>query len=351
MKGVSLFSSAGIAEYYLENLGIEIVVANELLEKRCELYRILYPQTNMICGDIRNEEIFDSIISNSNDIDFLIASPPCQGMSIAGKNRTVEDMVKDERNFLVERVIQFIEIKYPTYILIENVPSLLKFKMIHQGVEFTLVDLLKEKFSKNYNIEYAILNAKDYEVPQNRQRAIIKIYKKGAEWPWPNKKEIITVEEAIGKLPSLESGEKSKIQWHFARKHIDKHIVWMRNTPTGQSAFDNDVHYPQKENGVRIKGYNSSYRRIKWDEPAPTITMRNDAVSSQRNVHPGKKKEDGTYSDSRVLTPLELMILMSLPENWKIPKNTPETLIRQCLGEAIPPKMIMHIVQTINNKK
>jgi DNA (cytosine-5)-methyltransferase 1 len=125
----------------------------------------------------------------------------------------------------------------------------------------------------------------------------------------------------------------------------------MKNTPTGKSAFSNVIYYPQKKDGSRIKGYESSYRRIKWDIPAPTITIRNDAISSQRNVHPGRKMSDGTYSDARVLTPLELMILNSLPKDWKVPNDTPEILIRQVIGESIPPLMIKKIVGEINAKK
>ena len=122
----------------------------------------------------------------------------------------------------------------------------------------------------------------------------------------------------------------------------------MKHTATGTSAFSNEVFYPQKEDGTRIKGYESSYRRIKWDEPAPTITIRNDAISSQRNVHPGRLQEDGTYSDARVLTPYELMILTSLPSDWNIPDDTPEILIRQVIGESIPPLMVEKIVGEIS---
>lgn len=124
----------------------------------------------------------------------------------------------------------------------------------------------------------------------------------------------------------------------------------MKNTPTGKSAFSNEVYFPQKEDGTRIKGYESSYRRIKWDEPAPTITIRNDAISSQRNVHPGRLLPNGLYSDARVLTPLELMILNSLPEDWNIPDDTPEILIRQCIGESIPPLMLKKIIRGIHNE-
>jgi DNA (cytosine-5)-methyltransferase 1 len=173
------------------------------------------------------------------------------------------------------------------------------------------------------------------------------MHKKGLSWSWPEKQKPVSVKQAIGHLPSLESNQKSKIPWHFARKHSGDHILWMKHTPTGKSAFENPKFYPKKSDGKKIKSYMTTYRRIKWDEPAPTITMRNDAISSQLNVHPGKKRKDGTYSDARVLTPLELMILSSLPENWNVPPETPEILIRKCLGESVPPLLLKKVLTGI----
>ena len=192
-----------------------------------------------------------------------------------------------------------------------------------------------------------VVDSADYGVPQTRLRAIIKMNRKGKKWSWPFKKDKITVRDAIGHLPSLEAGERSEIKWHFARKHSKDNILWMKHTPTGKSAFSNPVYYPQKKDGTRVKGYESSYRRIRWDAPAPTITIRNDCIASQRNVHPGRLLPDGTYSDARVLTPLELMLLNSLPADWNIPDDTPELLIRQCIGESIPPLMLKEIVRGI----
>jgi DNA (cytosine-5)-methyltransferase 1 len=345
VKGISLFSSTGIGETYLNGIGIDIIVSNEILEKRAMLYNSIYPQTNVVCGDLGNATVFDKIIElSSNRIDFLIASPPCQGMSIAGKNRNENTMLMDKRNYLILHVIKAINLLRPSFVLIENVPSLLKLKLMHNGLLCTIQDILFLELGNKYNIEFEILDSADYSVPQTRNRAIIKLYKKGTSWPWPAKTNKITVKDAIGSLPSLEAGEISNIKWHFARNHDPRHILWMKHTPTGQSAFNNEKYFPQKADGTRIKGYESSYRRIKWDEPAPTITIRNDAISSQRNVHPGKLLNDTTYSDARVLTPLELMILNSLPQDWNVPDNTSEILIRQCIGESIPPLMIKKIV-------
>ena len=63
LKGLSLFSSAGIGETYFKDIGIDIKVANELVEKRANLYKAINPDTNVICGDITDENIFNSIIS------------------------------------------------------------------------------------------------------------------------------------------------------------------------------------------------------------------------------------------------------------------------------------------------
>lgn len=111
IKGISLFSSAGIGEYFLSRIGIRIVAANELIPKRADLYRKIYPEHKMITGDIKNKGVFDEIlnIAIENNVDFLLASPPCQGISIAGKNRNIDNMAYDERNYLIMYVIYMIK--------------------------------------------------------------------------------------------------------------------------------------------------------------------------------------------------------------------------------------------------
>ena len=109
MKGLSLFSSAGIGETYLHDCNINIIAANELLPRRAELHRTLFPDCQMICGDITDKAVYDSVIQAAQGIDFLIASPPCQGMSVAGKNRHTETMLEDPRNYLVTYVFNAIE--------------------------------------------------------------------------------------------------------------------------------------------------------------------------------------------------------------------------------------------------
>ncbi len=353
MRGMSLFSSAGIGEFYLPRANIDIVVANEILPQRAELYKKIYPTANMISGDITDENIFAEIQNAAleQSIEFMIASPPCQGMSVAGKNRNIASMAKDNRNYLIMFVIRMIECVKPRYIIIENVPAFLQLVLNIDDEYLTVPQLLELKLGRLYHMDYRILDTADFGTPQRRKRAIIRLSsKENPLWEWPKEyPKKITVREAIGDLPSMESGEASGLPWHFARRHTDEQILWMKHTPTGMSAVDNAVFFPQKKDGSRVKSYRSSYRRIKWDEPAPTITIRNDAISSQRNVHPGRKQTDGTYSDARVLSVLELSRLTGLPDDWRVPIDTPEILVRQVLGECIPPRLIEALTKGIVN--
>ena len=121
-----MFSSAGIAETYFKDAGIDIVVANELLQKRGEFYQKMYPNSNMIIGDIKNKNIKESFISKiSDDVKFLIATPPCQGLSTLGINKHLTQMQSDPRNYLVFDILDVIDNKDFEYIMIENVPRFL----------------------------------------------------------------------------------------------------------------------------------------------------------------------------------------------------------------------------------
>ena len=350
IQGLSLFSSAGIAETYYKDIGIDIVVANELIPRRANLYQNLYPDSQMIEGSILDKDVNTKIKEAMKDknIEILIATPPCQGVSLAGKNKSLESMANDERNHLIFKVVEYIQLIKPKYVLIENVPRYLQLYLVYKNEFMKIEDILQKEFSDEYTIEIDIYDASEYGVPQKRKRAFIKLYKKDLVWGKPKQGEkVLTLLDAIGHLPSLESSQHSDIPWHYSRKHSESNILWMQHTPTNKSAFENEVHYPQKSNGERVRAFKTTYARMDWDQPAPTITMRNDCIASQRNVHPGKKKSDGTYSDARVLTPLELMILTSLPTDWNIPKDTPEILIRQVLGECVPPLLIKKVLEPI----
>lgn len=361
INGLSLFSNVGIGELYLKKCGVNIVVANELEKERVKFYKNIYPECNMIEGDINDH--YDEIINEAKkrNCKFLIATPPCQGMSVAG-NRDSNDI----RNQLIIPVLNAIEDLDPDYVLIENVSQLLKHKITYKNFNDSVENVITKCFGFKYKINsHKIINAQNYGVPQNRKRAVILMSKK-SNWEFPSKeKNLITVRDAIGDLPSVEAivdgevdyfagnfdriNECIKIsKWHVPREHAKRHVEIMQYTPTGHSAFENEIYYPRKIDGTRVKGYNTTYKRMDWDKPAPTITMANGVISSQCNVHPGRKKADGTYSDARVLTIFEIMRLFTIPEDWNIPEWASENFIRKVIGEGIPPLLIQKIVNNLN---
>lgn len=348
MKALSLFSSAGVGELLLAEIGIDVVVSNELLKKRSDFYNHIYKNTYHINGDVRDFEIKKNIERNLNkDVKLLIATPPCQGVSSVGKNKLQDQYLLDDRNFLINDVLYFID-KYDfDAILIENVERYSKMYFPLNSELFKLYDLLKKKYASRYIIEDSLLNAKDYGIPQSRPRYFIKLYKKSYTWEWPKKSEIITLFEAIGHLPSLESGESSDIKWHYSKKHNKRDIIAMKHTEPGKSALKNEIYYPKRKDGKKISGFHNTYKRLEWDLPCHARTTNNGNIGSHNNVHPGRKMHDETYSDARVLSILELMIVSSIPINWNIPEWASDNQIRHVIGESVPPLLMKKVLETL----
>jgi DNA (cytosine-5)-methyltransferase 1 len=369
IKGLSLFANVGIAEALFSEIGIEIKIANEIDKKRAAFYSEIYPETNMICGDITDDSIMNQIVNESKKekINFIIATPPCQGMSEAGKRN-----VFDERNQLISYTIEAINRIKPDFVLIENVPTLLKTKIIINEEIIGIPDYVKKELGNDYNFnKNTLIKAMDLGVPQMRQRNIFLLVKKGLNinWEFPQKQKEITLKDALSSIPSLDpllrEGleftiqkfpsylEKKKLaekisKWHKPPVHSWKQVEWMLNTPSGKSAIYNEIYYPKKDNLVRVKAHHNNYRRMNWDKPSRTITQNNGVISSLCCVHPGRPFKtphgDTLYSDPRVLSIYELLIVTSLPVDWPIPEWADDTLIRKVIGEGIPPLLIKNIM-------
>ena len=352
LTGLSLFASAGIAEL---NIGkyANIVLANELLPIRAKVHEFWHPNAEMICGDITNEGVKKEIIdkSISKKVNFILATPPCQGVSLIGKNKRNAQWLKDSRNFLIFHTFDIIDKVSPDVVIIENVDRFAKVFFPVDNRMLNIEAILNERYGNKYDINVNIYNSADYGVPQARKRLIIVLTRNGYNFNQPIKVEKqITVEDAIGNLPSLESGQSSSLKHHYARVHTPEHIELMRHTPTGKSAFQNEIFFPKKKDGTRIIGYPYTYKRIDWDRPAPTITMRSDTISSTHTVHPGRPVGDGLYSDARVLTLRELFILSSICPDVDLPSFASASQIRYMVGEAVPPLLMEVICQNIKNK-
>ena len=374
IKGLSLFANVGVAETYFYENGIDICVANELLDERSKFYSHLYPKCNMINGDITDKKVFNKIIDESkkNKVEFIIATPPCQGMSCAGKKDP-----NDVRNFLIYYAIEAIKQLKPKFIILENVPMQNHTKIKYKNEMVLIPDYIYSELGKNYIFnENRIINAMDYGVPQSRIRNIYLLVRKDLnfKWEFPEKNnKIITMKECIGDLPSLdpdlrEVSEKWRFpdferkkeeglkvsKWHYPPRHSWKQVEWLLHTPSGKSAFENSIYYPKKDNR-RIKGAPRTYMRMDWNKPATTILQNSNVISTFSTVHPGRLiKDNGTeegriYSDARTLSIYELLLLSSLPTDWNIPEWADDTLIRKVIGEGIPPLLLVSAIKQIKD--
>lgn len=369
LRGLSLFANVGIAEAYMKDIGVDIVLANEIDTDRARFYQDVYPETHMVCGDITDDEVRDNIVNEAiaKKVNFVIATPPCQGMSEAGLR-----LEFDPRNQLISYAVDVIKRIKPSFALLENVPKQLTTK-IRCGDEIVLIpEYIKRELGGDYTFnKETLVMAKDYGVPQLRERNIFLLVRNNIDvkWEFPEKQKEITLEEAIGGLPSLDPKLREGIEttvskfpdfekkrkaalaiskWHFPPTHSWKQVEWMMHTPTGKSAIYNEKYYPQKEDGTPVKAHHNHYRRLKWDMPCRTITQNNGVISSLACVHPGRKCVGVTgeelYSDARVLTIYELLIVMSLPLDWPIPEWANESFIRKVFGEGIPSNLVKEIM-------
>ena len=371
LRGVSLFANVGVAEAYLETIGVDMKIANEFVPQRAQFYQDVYPHTHMICGDIKDEQLRDKLVEEAIEkgVNFVMATPPCQGMSMAG-NRFEFDI----RNELIYYAVDVIKRIKPEYALIENVPTILKTKIAIDGEVMLIPDYLKRELGDDYKFNNeSLVKCMDYGIPQMRERNIFLLVRKDKDinWEFPPKENIVTLQDAIGNLPSIDpllregleftlskfpdyekkKNEAAKISpLHRPPLHSWKQVEWMMHTPTGKSAIYNEVFYPKKDNGEPVVAHHNHYRRMAWDKPSRTITQNNGVISSLACVHPGRpyvREGETLYSDPRVLSLYEILIVSSLPLDWNIPKWAKENFIRQVIGEGIPSRLIKVIVENL----
>lgn len=372
IKALSLFANVGVAESYLQDVGVEVVIANELIEKRARFYRHLYPKVNMINGDITDDNIFTQIIREARHegVEFIIATPPCQGMSCAGRKDPL-----DPRNSLIFYAIKAILELKPRFVLMENVPRQKQTKLNTGSTYIPIPEFVESELKDKYEFnEQRVINAMDYGVPQSRQRYFYLLVRKdeGIHWEFPKSDgKIITLRDAIGSLPSLdpllrEESERYRFpdyetkkkeglkvsKWHFPPLQTWKYVEWLIHTPTGCSAFQNEIYFPTKD-GRRIKGGPQTYKRMSWDKPATTVMSNSNIISAFTTVHPGRiikeseSEEERQYSDPRVLTIYELLVISSLPLDWDIPEWASDCMIREVIGEGIPPLLVKKAIENL----
>lgn len=349
LKGIGLFSGCGGLDLGFEAAGVNIVGHVEVWDAANKIYEQNFPNSELLKHDINDitDEDIKSWKKKFGHIDIIIGGPPCQGFSLAGK-RDPEDI----RNQLYKQYVRVVSGLHPTAFVFENVAKLTSMK--NKDGSYFIDDILKEFSEVGYSLKYHVLNASDYGVPQSRERVILVGVRNdvGKEFefkPSPygkgncdgqfnlfaEKKKTRTFRDATKDLENLENGEvSSNDPLHWAIVHPQHVIDWLIDVPEGQSAHDNID--PSKR---PPSGFNTTYKRIVWDEPCSTISTNFNMISGCRNVHP---------TSTRSLTIREATRAQSFPDEFVFCGKWGD--IRKAIGNAVPPILANEIAKELLNQ-
>ncbi|BES63913.1 DNA cytosine methyltransferase [Gottschalkiaceae bacterium SANA] len=347
---LDLFCGAGGMSYGMhKNPHFKTMVASDVNEKLSVTLKKNMPEVELITGDIKDAQVKKQIIeaSQKHGINMIIGGPPCQGYSMKGKKLGL----KDPRNYLFLEYLGLVKILQPDVFVIENVKSLLS-----TSKGWFKEQIISEIEELGYQVDVGVIKASDFGVPQARERAIFICCKhKKIRLPLPIVDKPITVREAIDDLAYLESNEggfeqeyikdatseyqmmmrknSKKLYNHKASNHAQIAIKKLKYIPPekGKEYLPKELLGNQK--------YRSTWGRLKWDEPSPTIDTRFDAASNGKNNHPFL---------NRAITPREAARLQSFDDSYIF--HGKKVAIRTQIGNAVPPLMALAIADTIYNQ-
>lgn len=278
MKAVSLFASSGVGDLALRANNIHVLVANELLTERAELFELNFPESEMLAGDIW--KLKDQIINstkeklNGEELDFFLATPPCQGMSKNGQGKLLNGIRNglkpkiDIRNRLIIPTMDIACELRPKIIMLENVPEMMNTVIDDENGEMiTIVEYIKKRLGEDYVGKAEVVEFADFGVPQRRKRLItifsrdekLRKYFKShnafvpprthSQNPSEDTLKWETVRDTISDLPPLDAVSSelaiSDIPYHFVPVIEPKKYEWIKHTPPERGAFHNQCINPE----------------------------------------------------------------------------------------------------------
>lgn len=262
-KMVSLFSGCGGLDLGFERAGFDIIFANDFDKDAQAIYKL-----NI--GEIDGRDIHTIDENEIPDCDILTAGFPCQPFSNAGSRKGVHD----SRGMLYKECIRIISKKMPKVIVFENVKGLLSTKYIDgRNLPDVIIEDLSEMNGVGYDVQYRLLNASDFGVPQNRQRVVFvgirKDLNKNFKFPANQAKDKLTLRYVL----DVPNNVPNQVYWELSPQQLEmvqyipeggswKNIPYEHLTPRFKKIRDN------------MKKYHSPnfYRRFSRDEICGTIT-------------------------------------------------------------------------------
>jgi len=355
---IDLFSGCGGLTLGFAWAGFKSILASDI-DENCEAtFTANFPNTPFLCGDISDfkKSDFDAQIGDQR-VDVIIGGPPCQGFSLANKNRN--KVAEDPRNKLFYQFVKVINWYSPKAFVMENVKGLLS--MQGGRVAKQIVSEFENASKYGYDVRVKVLRAVDYGVPQLRERVIIIGIRNDLHlfptFPLPTTNAAaVTVDDAISDLPLIFSGEgKDPMEYttepknnyqrlmrkgsdvvlnHVAMRHTPRLISRFHAIKPGQSLVDVWEEYgavrrghPNEKSNIKF-GQNN--QRVYANKPAPTI-----AASFQSNfVHPHLDRNFTAREGARLQSFPDTFVFKGMRTKMSWEKGLSQY---QQIGNAVPP--------------
>ncbi len=319
-RAVDLFCGCGGLTSGLRQAGFWVRGGVDLDPVALECFKLNHPRTKVMLGDVGKLDAADierEFGVQRGELDLLAGCPPCQGFS-ALTTLNYSRTVVDPRNQLVGHYLRLALSLRPKAILMENVPGLK-----HHAEFENLLGSLKRG---GYHVTWALMDAKDFGVPQRRRRVIV-MAGRGFTIDLPQEMgKVVSVREAIGNLPSAgTSGDPAHDHGESRSSRIRDLIGRIPVDGGSRVALGEET---QLECHRRVDGFKDVFGRMAWDRPAPTITCGSMNPSKGRFLHP---------TENRSITLREAALLQSFPAGYKFKMNRGKYANARLVGNAIPP--------------
>jgi DNA (cytosine-5)-methyltransferase 1 len=341
LKAVDFFCSGGGMSYGMQQAGIRILAGIDF-DKTCEeTYKVNIKGARFIHADVfdLDEKKLEKELSlKRNDKDLiLIGCSPCQFWSIINTKKSKSEKSKN----LLKEFKRFVEYFEPGYVVVENVPGVLRRKS-ESGLEEFVIWLKKHK----YNIHHNIHEVSEYGVPQHRKRftLIANRVTKAELQPIKSDKNKQTVRSVLGVnngFPKIKAGHRDSSAFMHTvaglkEINIKRLALTKKNGGTRLAYAENSELAPNCHINDKTN-FKDTYGRMWWDKPSPTITTKFFSISNGRFAHP---------EEDRAISLREGAVLQSFPKNYVF-KSTSIANTARMIGNAVPPKYATAIGKAI----
>jgi DNA (cytosine-5)-methyltransferase 1 len=347
--GIDIFSGAGGLSLGAEMAGIRISTAIEINKSAAQTFLRNHKGAEVLQNDIQEIDP-KNLIKDNKPVFVIMGGPPCQGFSMSNtRTRNMEN----SKNYLFLEFVRFVQEIRPAWFVLENVWGITN---INEGKTQSMIEDCFRAIDGYDNISSSILWASDYGVPQKRNRFFLVGNRLGIDFKFPKKlNSIVTVEEAIGDLPSLQNGEMlEEASYTKTLEEASEYAQLMRNG--SDKARQN---YVSRNNDLVIERYKYIGQGQNW-RAIPDFLMQN--YADKGRCHSGIYKRLRANQPSVVISNYRKSMLIHPYEDRGISvreaarlQSFPDTFIfegslmhiQQQIGNAVPPLLAKAVFRQI----